>query len=183
MMNRSANFFIPNQKIIVGKIGSTYGISGQIRVTSYTEVTSNIFDYQPWLIKHAGLWKSIYIEEWKYHKNSIIIKIKNIDDESKASQLTNYKIVVEETKLPVLSKNNYYWKDLISCNVRTINGYKLGKIIDIMETGSNDVLIVQAGLRDAFGIKERLIPYIDRKVITQVNIDDKQIEVDWEPNF
>ena len=66
---------------------------------------------------------------------------------------------------------------------KTTAGYELGKIIDMMETGSNDVMVVKANLKDAFGIKERLIPFLDGQVIKKVDLATHIVEVDWDPGF
>ena len=62
-------------------------------------------------------------------------------------------------------------------------GYQLGTVSELMETGSNDVLVVQANLNDAFGMKERLIPFIDEQVIKHIDITARLVEVDWDPGF
>ncbi|MCE1787217.1 PRC-barrel domain-containing protein, partial [Enterobacter hormaechei] len=62
-------------------------------------------------------------------------------------------------------------------------GYNLGTIHDMMETGSNDVMVIKANLKDAFGIKERLVPFLDGQVIKKVDLATKTIEVDWDPGF
>lgn len=49
-----------------------------------------------------------------------------------------------------------------------------------METGSNDVLVIKANLKDAFGIKERLVPFLDGQVIKKVDLTTRSIEVDWD---
>ena len=67
--------------------------------------------------------------------------------------------------------------------VVTDKGYDLGQVSDIMETGANDVLVVKANLKDGFGKKERLIPYLMDQVILSVSAEDKQICVDWDPGF
>jgi 16S rRNA processing protein RimM len=67
--------------------------------------------------------------------------------------------------------------------VVTTNGYDLGEVTDIMETGSNDVLVVKANLKDAFGQKERLIPFLEEQVIKNVDRIAQRIEVDWDPGF
>ena len=71
----------------------------------------------------------------------------------------------------------------MGCQVVTVAGYELGKVTAMMETGSNDVLVVKANLKDAFGIKERLIPFLDGQVIKKVDLTAKSIEVDWDPGF
>ena len=53
----------------------------------------------------------------------------------------------------------------------------------MMETGSNDVMVVKANLKDAFGIKERLIPFLDGQVIKKVDLATHIVEVDWDPGF
>jgi 16S rRNA processing protein RimM len=52
----------------------------------------------------------------------------------------------------------------------------------MMETGSNDVLVIKANLKDAFGIK-RLVPFLDGQVIKKVDLTTQTIEVDWDPGF
>jgi 16S rRNA processing protein RimM len=71
----------------------------------------------------------------------------------------------------------------MGCQVITTEGYELGKVVDMMETGSNDVLVVKANLKDAFGAQERLIPFLDEQVIKKVDLSTGTIEVDWDPGF
>ncbi|MCE1699839.1 ribosome maturation factor RimM, partial [Enterobacter hormaechei] len=90
---------------------------------------------------------------------------------------------VDSNKLPELENGDYYWKDLIGCQVINTVGYNLGIVDDMMETGSNDVMVIKANLKDAFGIKERLVPFLDGQVIKKVDLATKTIEVDWDPGF
>ncbi|UVK76764.1 MAG: ribosome maturation factor RimM [Sodalis sp. Fle] len=182
-MIKQIHTIIPINSIILGTIGSTYGILGWLRVFSSTEEAENIFNYQPWFIKQTSEWQQIGLENWKYHNHNLIIKIRNIEDRETATTLTNYEIIADASKLPDLNKGEYYWKDLIGCKVVTLYGYQLGKIIDLMETGSNDVLVVKSNLTDAFGIQERLIPFLDGQVIKNIDLTTHVIDVDWDPSF
>lgn len=149
---------------------------------SSTEHAESIFEYQPWFIQRSGQWQHIEIEDWKHHNKDIIVKLNGVDDRDAAALLTNFEIAVDSTQLPEL-ENEYYWKDLMGCHVVTLQGYDLGTVTDMMETGSNDVLVIKANLKDAFGIKERLVPFLDGQVIKKVDLDAKLIEVDWDPGF
>lgn len=169
--------------VILGKLGSAYGIRGWLRVFSSTEDAESIFDYQPWFIQQAGKWVAIELEGWRNHSQDLVIKIKGVDDRDAANALVNREIAVDESQLPVLDEGDYYWKDLMGCQVVTVAGYELGSVTAMMETGSNDVLVVKANLKDAFGIKERLIPFLDGQVIKTVDLAAKTIEVDWDPGF
>lgn len=173
----------PVDPIVLGKMGSSYGIRGWLRVFSSTEDAESIFDYQPWLIQKAGQWQVVELESWRHHNQDIVIKLKGIDDRNAANLLTNCEIVVDSSQLPKLEEGDYYWKDLMGCQVVTTEGYGLGKVIDMMETGSNDVLVIKANLKDAFGIKERLVPFLDGQVIKKVDLATRTIEVDWDPGF
>lgn len=173
----------PANPIVLGKMGSAYGIRGWLRVFSSTEEAESIFDYQPWFIKRAGEWQQIKLEGWKRHNQDMIIKVSDIEDREAAALLTNCEIVVDSAQLPALDAGDYYWKDLMGCQVVTTAGYQLGEIIDMMETGSNDVMVVKANLKDAFGMQERLLPFLDGQVIKRVDLVARVIEVDWDPSF
>ncbi|MWN31442.1 ribosome maturation factor RimM [Gilliamella sp. Pra-s65] len=169
--------------IVVGKLGSSYGIRGWIRIFSFTEIPDSIFDYTPWYIQRAGQWQEIIVESFKPHNQDMIVKLKGIDDRDQANALTNAEVFVDAEKLPALSNGDFYWKDLIGCRVKTVNGYDLGLVTDLMETGSNDVLVVKANLKDAFGTTERLIPFVEDQFIKQVDLTTKTVLVDWDPAF
>ena len=154
----------PVEPIVLGKMGSSYGIRGWLRVFSSTEDAESIFDYQPWFIQKAGQWQQVQLESWKHHNQDLIIKLKGVDDRDSANLLTNCEIVVDSSQLPALEDGSYYWKDL-------------------METGSNDVIVIKANLKNAFGIKERLVPFLDGQVIKKVDLATRTIEVDWDPGF
>lgn len=58
--------------IVLGKMGSSYGIRGWLRVFSSTEDAESIFDYQPWFIQKAGQWQQVQLESWKHHNQDMI---------------------------------------------------------------------------------------------------------------
>ncbi|MGP1931688.1 MAG: ribosome maturation factor RimM [Arsenophonus sp. ET-DL9-MAG3] len=182
-MSKGVYFKIPVKPVVLGKIGSSYGIRGWLKIFSYTENSKNIFEYQPWFIQRLGQWQLVKLESWKQHNKNSIIKIKYIDDKNAANLITNYKIIIDSSKLPPLKSNEYYWKDLIDCHVLTTKGYSLGCVKNLIKTGVNDVLVIKANIKDFFGIKERLIPFIYEKIVKNVNFTIKIIEVDWDPNF
>lgn len=85
--------------------------------------------------------------------------------------------------MKALPEDEFYWRDLIGCEVVNTKGYKMGKVDQIVETGSNDVLLVKANAKDGFGKTERMIPFVTEQFILEVNLAEKQILVDWDPDF
>lgn len=182
-MSKATCTAIPMNPLVLGKMGSAYGIRGWLKMYSSTEKIESILNYQPWFIKGASDWQQISLENWKRHNRSLIIKISSIKDRETAKLLTNCKIFVDASQLSNLKHGEYYWENLIGCQVVNICAYQLGEVIGLMETGSNDVLVVKANLKDAFGIQERLIPFLNGRVIKKVDLATHIIEVDWKPSF
>ena len=172
-----------NKRIVVGKLGSTYGIRGWLKVFSYTDNPESIFDYSPWFIQHKGEWVEYKVESWKRHNKGMVAKLDGLDVREDANLLTNFEIFIDPAVLPELSEEEFYWRELFGMQVVTTQGYDLGQVTDMLETGSNDVLVVKANLKDAFGQKERLIPFLEEQVIKKVDREAQRIEVDWDPGF
>ena len=167
----------------VGKLGSTYGIRGWLRIYSSTEQAESIFDYQPWFLKIKGRWQPTELENWRHHNHELIVKLKGVDDREAAQILANVEIGVDLSVFPQLEEGDYYWHDLIGCAVVNLEGYAMGTVTEMMETGSNDVLVVKANVKDAFGKQERLIPFLYEQVVKRVDPATKTITVDWDAGF
>ena len=168
---------------VVGKLGSTYGIRGWLRIYSSTEYAESIFDYQPWVLKIKGEWQPTELENWRHHNHELIVKLKGVDNREDAQVLANVEIGVDLSVFPKLEEGDYYWHDLIGCSVVNLQGYTMGTVTEMMETGSNDVLVVKANAKDAFGKQERLIPFLYEQVVKRVDLTTKMIEVDWDAGF
>jgi 16S rRNA processing protein RimM len=172
-----------SEKIVVGKFGATYGIRGWLKVFSYTDNTESIFDYAPWYIQQGDKWVEYKVESWKRHNKGLVVKLEGLDVREDAQLMTNFEISINPAVLPELPSDEFYWRDLIGMHVVTDKGYDLGTVSDMLETGSNDVLVVKANLKDAFGQKERLIPFLEEQVIKNIDREAQRIEVDWDPGF
>ncbi|WWP00765.1 MAG: ribosome maturation factor RimM [Candidatus Dasytiphilus stammeri] len=170
--------------LILGNINATYGIYGWLKIVAFTDKAPSIFRYQPWFLKPYDQCYQIKLETWKPYKNNFIIKLKGINNRDVAMKLKNNKIIIDASQLPTLSEGEYYWKDLLGCNVSTtIQDYNLGKVVDLLATGSNDVLVVEAPKNDIYGVKNRLIPFIEKQVIINLNFLTRCIKVIWDPSY
>lgn len=163
-----------NAYITVGKIASPYGVKGWLKVQSYTELGASIFDYQPWYIVNSKNVREVAdFEEGRIHGNGLIVKFKNIDTPEDARLKTGQLIEIERAILPTLTKDEFYWSDLEGLTVIDLQGNNLGTVSYVLETGSNDVLVVK-------GVKEHAIPYLFGTVIRKVDLEKREILVDWE---
>lgn len=166
-----------NNSILIGKVGKSYGILGWITIFSFSEEREKIFDYLPWYFLKEKKWTKINLNHWKKYKKNFIVKIKGICDRSEAVKLTNSNIMIENHQLPQLKKNEYYWFEIIRFNVFNTNQEYLGKVIDLMRTKINDILIIKNELKHLK--KNILIPFIDKEIVKKIDINNKLIIVHW----
>ncbi|WP_343153354.1 ribosome maturation factor RimM [Buchnera aphidicola (Mindarus keteleerifoliae)] len=166
-----------NSFLIVGRIGSPYGIKGFIKIFSYTEKKENIFKYFPWFIK-PKFFEKILVICFKKIKNNFLVKFKNFSDREKIKILTNENIWINKSQLPVLKKNEYYWNQMIGISVFNLKKEKIGKIINLIDNNFYDILIIEDISRS---FKPTLfIPFIEDKIIKEVNIMKNYVLVDWD---
>lgn len=158
--------------VIVGKLGATHGIQGWLKLYSFTEPAENILAYKPWYLEDATGWELIKPEANKKNINGLTIKFAGLNNPEEARLLTGKKIAVLRSQLPRLKQGDFYWSDLEGLTVMNVDGTVLGKVMFILETGSNDVLVVK-------GDKEHAIPYLPN-VVTSVDLANQVIHVDWE---
>lgn len=165
------------KKLVIAKFRSAHGILGWIHVFSYTEQKESIFNYVPWFIEKEKKVEKIIPKKWKNSNKTFIVKIKDINDRSMANRLTNHNIIIDDEILPKLNSDEYYWKDIINCTVFTENSIKLGIIINLISTPSNDILVIKTSRKNI------LIPFIYSKIIKKIDILKKKIMVSWKTDF
>jgi 16S rRNA processing protein RimM len=171
------------QPVVLGKLGSSHGIKGWLKITSYTHSVEDIFDYVPWLIKDQGVWREVKVAQWRFQGKALVAELEGVTTREQAQILTNCEIAILPEQMKALSDDDFYHRDLIGCEVTNINGYNMGIVEQIVETGSNDVLLVKANAKDGFGKVERMIPFVPEQFIKKVDLQGKQIVVDWDPDF
>ena len=170
--------------VTLGKFGATYGVRGWIKVFSLTEKKRSILEYRHWIIEHKSNLRFLEIEQSVYRNKLITVKIKDIDDRETANELTNTKISIKSDEIKKLKSGEFYWNQIINCVVFNIEGHRLGKVKNLIETGSNDVLVVESIPEDGTSvIKQRLIPFIEDSVIKNIDLLKRLIDVDWDVNL
>jgi len=164
------------RRVIVGKISGVYGVSGWLRISSYTRPNENILTYSPWLVGDKSNWDELVIMDSKINVKGPTVKLKGIDDRDKARAQVGKNIEVLREQMPDLEPGQYYWCDLIDLNVINLEGTCLGKVSSIQDTGANDVMIAE-------GERRYLIPLIVDRYIKEVDFQVGQVVVDWDPEF
>jgi 16S rRNA processing protein RimM len=162
--------------LVVGKISSPYGVQGWLKIHSYTDPITNIIKYHPWSINQGDQCKQIRVLEARPHGRGIVAHIESINDRDAAARLSGQEIFIPPDQLPAPAKGEYYWRQLKGLQVINLEGCLLGLVDHLLETGANDVLVVK-------GDRERLIPYVLGDIVKHVDLDKREIQVDWAEDY
>jgi 16S rRNA processing protein RimM len=175
--NKALNVVDNEQIIVLGRFGSAHGIKGMVKVYSNTNPPEGILQYQPWLVKKGREWQTMTFKRAEKRAKFLVVSIDGYQDRTSCETLTNCEIGIVRQQLPELEQDEYYWSDLEGLTVSNTQGQTLGTVSHLMDTGSNDVLVI-------IGEKKRhLVPFLMGDVIIQVSLEDKHILVDWDAEF
>ena len=155
----------------IGQIVNTFGIKGMVKVKPFTDDIKRFDDLKKVYVENNKTKKQYEIEEVKYHKGMVLMKLKGVNTPEEAELLRNYYLKVKREDEPELDDGTYYIVDLIGLNVYSDEGCLLGKIDDIFNNGSCDIYAV----KDELG-KQLLLPAIS-DVIKEINLEQKKIIV------
>jgi 16S rRNA processing protein RimM len=167
---------------VIGQITSVYGVKGWLKIYSHTEPMDGILGYKPWLIQRNGQWTPVNVEVSRKHGKGLVAKLEKVDDRDVARQYCGMDIAIERSMLPALDVGDYYWSQLEQLTVYTLSDQVLGKVSHLIETGSNDVLVVK-GDSNSIDLRERMIPYLPDQVVKEINLETGTMRVDWDPEF
>lgn len=166
------------RRVLVGRIVGLYGVQGWLKIESWTEPRTRIFDYQPWLLTAApGEEVEVGGIKGRPQGKGLICYLPDVDDRDKAAALVGRDIYVTRAQLPPPARDEYYWVDLEGLEVVTTQGAVLGRISHLFATGANDVMVVRDGER------ERLIPFVQGMYVHSVDLSGGRMVVDWDPDF
>ena len=173
---------IDKNMVVIAKVGSTYRLSGELKLYIYSDSIEKMLSYGAWWIKTpgAGEWQQLSNEEVYSLGDKYLIKFSDINTPEDASKYINSEIAIHKSSLPQLDDNEYYWRDLMGLNVSNNEGYCFGQVVDILDTGSNEVIIVKD--LNTNRSKEILIPFANPYIV-KVNMITKEIIVEWDESY
>ena len=141
--------------IAIGDIVGVHGVRGEVRLRTYNARSSAPAEAEHLFIVEGTAMRTLDVEQARPHGRVWIVRFNGIDTPEQARMLAGAAAAVREADLPALEAGQFYCYQLIGLQVVDDGGGVLGRVADVLATGANDVLVV-----DAAG-KELLIPMID----------------------
>ena len=160
--------------ILVGNFGRPIGLKGSIKLNSFTRPPENIKSYNSFYLKEENSYIELEVKKITTSGKNLIIFLNNCSSlEEVEKSFKGKEIFILRSSLQK-TEGKFYWNDLIGLEVIIQSSKKsLGKVHSLIETGSNDVLVIKNPNQE-----DILIPFVMKQVILKVT--EKSIHVDWE---
>ena len=160
----------------IGQIVALFGVRGELKVRLLTDIPDRLQQLE--FVYLSPDQKKYGIEHVRPYKGEmVIIKLAGVDDASAAELLRQQSLLIPLSQLAKLPPDSYYQHDILGLTVSTLDNRKLGPIVDIIETGSNDVYVIKG----ADG-KQVLIPAI-KAVVKQIELIRRTMYIDPLPGL
>jgi 16S rRNA processing protein RimM len=190
---------LPADAVEVGRILDAWGIKGWFKVLPHSASPEALFSSKRWFLlppersvkprrpteaaHEAADWTQpllLRVSEAKDHSDSVVASSADVPDRNAAENLKGARIFVPRSSFPTPEDGEYYWVDLIGLQVSNREGMALGVVRDLMATGPQTVLVLQA--EEAGKTIERMIPFVSA-FIDKVDMAARCITVDWQPDY
>ena len=155
----------------VGVIANTHGIRGEVKVFPTTDDVNRFKKLDHVILDTGKETLSLDVEGVKFFKQFVILKFKGIDNINDVERYKKCPLLVKRQDAVALKKDEYFVADMIGMRVQTEDDKEFGVLKDVMETGANDVYVI-----DSADYGEVLVPAI-RECILDVDVEGRMMRV------
>lgn len=155
----------------VGIISSTHGVRGEVKVFPTTDDVKRFQKLRQVILDTGNELLPLEIERTKFFKQFVILKFKGIDHINGIEQYKGKSLYVDREHAVKLNKDEYFIADMIGMSVYTEDDTLFGVLMDVMETGANDVYVIESKKHG-----EVLVPAI-KQCILEVDIEGRKMVI------
>lgn len=135
-----------DELVVRAVFGAPHGVAGVVRLTPRTDYPERLVEAASYTVRfETGELAEFEVQGVESHRGQLLVKLAGIDDRDAAQRLRGAQVVVKPADLPPPAEGRYYWHQLVGLEVVTTDGEAVGRITEILNTGSNDVWITDAG--------------------------------------
>ena len=134
---------MPSPYLLLGRAVGVWGLGGGIRVAPYADPLAFATGLAAVYVEEAEGHLDRYGVEWvRRAGSSWVLKLRGVETRQQAGRLVGHEVLIPRSAAPALPEGTYYHADLVGLRVRSEEGRELGRIVEIWETGANDVYVV-----------------------------------------
>ncbi len=163
--------------VVLGRLGAPWGVKGGLKVESYTDPPTGLLNYPVWYVGSAARgWETMKVKAGRAHggRSTLVVELDGVDSPERARLFTEREIAQPRSAMPEPATGEYYWEDLMGCQVFLLDGRALGVVSHFLEFPANPVMVVKEGA------KEHWLPLVAPH-LKQVDLSERRVVVDWEP--
>jgi len=149
-------------RICVAQIGGAHGVSGEVKLKTFTADPMAVKDYAP-LESEDGT-KRFVIDALRSSKGHLVARLRGVTDRDAAERLTHTKLFVPRERLPPPAAGEFYHADLIGAAAVTGDGNEIGTVLAIHDFGAGDIIELRLNPSGAIlmlPFTERAVPHVD----------------------
>lgn len=161
--------------LVIGQITKPHGVIGEVRVIPHTDLPERFTWLETVFIGKTNP-QPVPVESARLHNNLVLLKLAGYDDRDAVEALRGAWLLVPESEAIPLAEGEYFLFQLMGMEVLTDSGEPLGRLVEIIETGANNVFRVSGSRGDV------LLPDID-EVILDIDLDNGRMTVHLLPGL
>jgi len=162
---------LTNDFIVIGKVVSTQGNKGEVNVLPLTDSIDRFKNLDNVFLRNKNSQTILNVEKIRIKKDTTILKLKDIKNIEEAKMIVGSFLEVERKNAVKLPKDAYFIFEIIGLEVYDENDIFLGKVENVISTGSNDVYVVKRKDKE-----ELFIPAI-HDVLKNIDLEKKRITI------
>lgn len=156
----------------IGKIINTHGVRGEVKVKRISDFEERFTVGETVYLNHETELIPLEIATYRNHKGFDLLKFEGFNNINDVEKYKNSLLQIKEEQLTELENHEFYYHEIIGCEVFTMQNELIGKIKEVLAPGANDVWVVEQ--KDK---KDALIPYIEQ-VVKEVDIRNKKVLIE-----
>jgi 16S rRNA processing protein RimM len=155
--------------LVVGFLRRPHGLQGEILMDVHTGFPERLRAGRRFYIGEDR--QLVSLVSTRPHQNRLLVKFKSFDSPEQVGRFRNQWVYIQTSEAQKLPKGQLYQHQLFGLKVEDDKGIQLGELVEIIETGANDVYVI----RNIQG-GEVLIPAIE-SVIQKIDLDRRIMRV------
>jgi 16S rRNA processing protein RimM len=153
----------------IGVVLRPHGVRGEMVVEANSGLLPGLSPGTEVLIGRDR--KKMIVERIRPHRGRLLLMVQSIHDRNQAEELRNARLYLRADQVEPLPEGEYYYWQILGLEVQDESGDKIGIVNHIIETGANDVYVLEA--EDG---SEILIPAIE-DVVLNVDLEQERMIV------